>query len=320
MNTLTVNLHLMMVSFYRPTRERPVILIEAGAFPSDRYAVASQAAFHGFDPRETVVELHPAPGQATLGTDEILAAIDRLGNRIALVLLGQVQYLTGQAFEVEPIRAAAHAKGALFGLNLAHGAGNLVLRLHDWQVDFAVWCGYKYLNGGPGAPAGCFVHERHGRAFEGPRFAGWWGHDPASRFRMGPEFQAIPGAGGWQLSNPPILSLAALRASLELFDRATMPALRAKSERLTAYLEHLLDALPGGAVGIVTPRDPRRRGCQLSLRIAGGARALLGPLRDRGVVCDFREPDIIRVAPAPLYNSFHDVWRFVDALGRALGA
>jgi kynureninase len=309
MNTLTVNLHLMMVSFYRPTKERHKILIEKNAFPSDQYAVASQARFHGYDPNEAVLEC---------GHEEALEVIEREGKKIALVMLGNVNYLTGYAFDMAAIAKAAHAKGCAVGFNLAHGAGNLLMKLHDWDVDFAVWCSYKYMNSGPGGLAGCFVHERHARAFDLPRFAGWWGHDKKTRFQMGPEFKPIPGAEGWQLSNPPILQLASIRASLELFDEATMPALRKKSELLTGYLEFLLDKELGDRCVIGTPRDPAHRGAQLSLKVKGDGRKISKTLAGRGVHCDFREPDVIRVAPAPLYNSFTDVQRLVGVLGEAL--
>ncbi|MGZ3698673.1 MAG: kynureninase, partial [Bdellovibrionota bacterium] len=265
MNTLTVNVHLMMVSFYRPTRERYKILVEGGAFPSDQYAVASQARFHGRDPREAVLELKPRAGEATLRTEDILSTIEREGSSIALVLLGSVNYLTGQAFDVEAITRAAHAKGSVVGFDFAHGAGNLHLKLHEWGPDFAVWCGYKYLNSGPGSLSGCFVHERHAARPDLPRFSGWWGHDKSTRFQMGPEFKPIPGAEGWQLSNPPIFQMASLRASMELFDQAKIERLRAKSEKLTGYLEFLLDRLPEGFCKIITPRDPAQRGAQLSL-------------------------------------------------------
>ncbi|MCE9672210.1 kynureninase [Myxococcus stipitatus] len=320
MNTLTVNLHLMMVSFYRPTRERFKLLVEGGAFPSDQYAVASQARFHGYDPREAILELKPREGEQTLRDEDILATLDRHGHEVALVLLGSVNYLTGQAFDLAGITRAAHAKGCLVGFDLAHGAGNLRLRLHDDGPDFAVWCSYKYLNGGPGSLGGVFVHERHARAQGLPRFEGWWGHDKQTRFQMGPRFDGMEGAEGWQLSNPPILQLAALRASFELFDQAGMDALRAKSERLTGYLEFLLDRLPPGFVRITTPRAPKQRGAQLSLRFQGDAQAMLKRLSDAGIICDFRQPDIIRAAPAPLYNSFSDVHRFVRTLaGQARG-
>lgn len=319
MNTLTVNLHLMMVSFYRPTRERFKILVEGGAFPSDQYAVASQAKFHGFDPRSAIVELRPRSGESTLRSEDILATIAREGSTLALVMLGNVNYLTGQAFNIPRITLAAHAVGAKVGFDLAHGAGNLLLKLHEWGPDFAVWCGYKYLNGGPGTLSGCFVHERHARSAELPRFAGWWGHDKATRFKMGPDFRPIEGAEGWQLSNPPIFQLAAMRASLELFHRATMPKLRKKGDELTAFLERGLRELPPGFCTIITPSDPSERGNQLSLRIdAGpeGPKGLLKKLAQAGVICDFREPDIIRAAPAPLYNSFEDVFQFVQILRR----
>jgi kynureninase len=319
MNTLTVNLHLMMVSFYRPTRERFKILIEAGAFPSDQYAVASQARFHGLDPKSAIVELRPRAGEATLRSEDILETITREGKSLALVLLGNVNYLTGQAFDMALITRVAHRQGARVGFDLAHGAGNLRIALHDAGPDFAVWCSYKYLNAGPGGLSGCFVHERHAADPSLPRFSGWWGHDKTTRFRMGPEFKAIPGAEGWQLSNPPILQLAALRASLELFDEAGMQAIRDKGDRLTGFLEFLLDRIPGRPARIITPRDPCSRGSQLSLRVAGDPRGLLGNLAHAGVICDFREPDIIRAAPAPLYNRFEDVWTFAQILSNTLG-
>lgn len=316
MNTLSVNLHLMMVSFYRPTRERSKILMEAAAFPSDQYAVASQVRLHGYDPAEAIIELAPRSGEDTLRTEDILEAIERQGSQVALVMLGNVNYLTGQAFDMAAITRAGHAKGCRVGFDLAHGAGNLRLSLHEDGPDFAVWCSYKYLNGGPGTLGGVFVHERHAQDTSLPRLGGWWGHDKQTRFQMGPEFHPMPGAEGWQLSNPPILQLAALRASLELFDRATMPALRVKSERLTGYLEFLLDRLPEGFVKILTPRDPRQRGAQLSLRFRREPKRLLEMLTAAGIHCDFRSPDIIRAAPVPLYNRYLDVYRFAEVLQR----
>ncbi|MBN8229325.1 kynureninase [Corallococcus macrosporus] len=314
MNTLSVNLHLMMVSFYRPTRERFKILIEGGAFPSDQYAVASQARFHGYDPKEAILRLTPREGEDTLRPEDILETIERHGKEIALVMLGSVNYLTGQAFDLREITRVAHAQGCKVGFDLAHGAGNLKLSLHDDGPDFAVWCSYKYLNGGPGSLGGVFVHERHAHSPELPRFEGWWGHNKATRFEMGPTFDPLPGAEGWQLSNPPIFQLAALRSSLELFDKATMAALRAKSDQLTGYMEFLLDRLPAGFVTITTPRDLKQRGAQLSLRFKGEPKRLLHRLAAAGIICDFREPDIIRAAPAPLYNTYLDVFRFVKAL------
>lgn len=326
MNSLTANLHLLMVSFYRPTAERPAILIEAGAFPSDRHAVASQIRFHGFDPATDLIEVEPDLPGGTLSTAAIAGAIERHGPRLALVLWPGVQYRTGQAFDLAEIARLGHAAGAVVGFDLAHAVGNLPLRLHDADADFAVWCHYKYLNSGPGAVGGAFVHARHARA-DHPRFAGWWGHDKATRFRMGPEFVPTPGADGWQLSNPPILGLAPLRASLDLFARAGMDALRARSERLTGYLESLVRGHLDDALEIVTPADPAQRGCQLSLRVRAGrdaGRALFEHLAADGVLGDWREPDVIRISPAPLYNSHADVLRFARSAlawrdGRAPG-
>ena len=310
MNTLTVNLHLMLVSFYRPTAERSVILMEGGAFPSDQYAVTSQVRFHGLDPAAAVVELVPRSGENALHPDDILEAIERVGPRLALVLLGNVNYLTGQAFDVAAVTRAGHAVGAHVGFDLAHGAGNLQLSLHEDGPDFAVWCSYKYLNAGPGGLSGCFVHERHAKRRDLPRFEGWWGHDKSTRFAMPATFAPLEGAEGWQLSNPPILQLAALRASLELFDRATMAALRQKAVALTGYLDSLIRASTP-EVTIVTPAD---RGTQLSLRLGGDFREALAFFETRGVIADFREPDIVRVAPVPLYTRFADVHRFVQVL------
>lgn len=318
MNTLTVNLHLMMVSFYRPTPARNRILIEGSAFPSDQYAVASQAAWHGYDPAGSVIELRPRAGEETIRTCDIEDLLEREGETIALVLLGGVNYLTGQAFEMERITRAGHRQGCVVGFDLAHAMGNLELRLHDWGVDFAVWCSYKYLNGGPGCVGGCFVHERHGRRNDLPRFAGWWGHDKSTRFRMPAAFEAIPGAEGWQLSNPPILPLAALRASLQLFDEAGMDRLRDKSRTLTGYLEYLLRTRLPGALSVISPTDPEQRGCQLSIRTGPEGRRVHRLLSEQGIRCDWREPDVIRVAPVPLYNSFSDVLRFVEVMAEEL--
>ena len=313
MNSLTANLHLMLVSFYRPTRERPAILMEAGAFPSDRHALESQVRFHGFDPATDLVEVQADEADGTISLAAIERAIATHGRRLALVLWPGVQYRTGQAFDLEAITRMGHAAGAMVGIDLAHGVGNLALQLHAHGPDFAVWCHYKYMNAGPGAVGGCFVHARHART-DRPRFAGWWGHDQASRFRMEPAFSPTPGADGWQLSNPPILSLAPLRASLDLFQRAGgMGALRARSVRLTAYLEALIRERLSSVLGIVTPAEPERRGAQLSLRVAGGrarGRALFEHLARHGVLGDWREPDVIRISPAPLYNNHVDILRF----------
>lgn len=315
MNSLTVNLHLMMASFYRPTRERSAILIEKNPFPSDRYALESQIRFHGFDAANALIELDADEPNGTISAAAIERAIGEHGSRIALVLLPGVQYRNGQVFDLKAITKLAHAKGCVVGFDLAHSAGNVPVNLHDSGCDFAVWCSYKYLNSGPGAVAGCFVHERHART-DRPRFAGWWGHDQATRFAMGPDFVPTPGADGWQLSNPPILALAPLRVSLEIFHRAGMTRLRGKSVALTGYLESLIRMHLAGIIDIVTPREPERRGCQLSLRVAGGreaGRALFDYLGDRGIVGDWREPDTIRIAPTPLYNRHIDCLRFVQA-------
>lgn len=317
MNSLTANLHFLMVGFYRPTAERPAILMEAGAFPSDRYALESQVRFHGFDPATDLIEVQPG-ADGLFGMDAIAAAIEQHGHRLALVLWPGVQYRTGEAFDLAEITRLGHAAGAVVGFDLAHAVGNLPLQLHDSNADFAVWCHYKYLNSGPGAVAGAFVHARHATT-DRPRFAGWWGHDQATRFQMGPDFQPTPGADGWQLSNPPILGLAPLRASLDLFTEAGMPALRAKSERLTGYLESLIRSRLDDVLDIVTPSEPARRGAQLSLRVRGGrarGRALFEDLAANGVLGDWREPDVIRISPAPLYNSHADVLRFVRAVAR----
>ena len=312
MNSLTVNLHLMMVSFYRPTPARHKIVMEANAFPSDQYAVQSQINFHSYDPAKSLVEIAPRAGETAIRTEDIEQLLAEKGGEIALILLGGVNYYTGQAFECQRITEAAHAQDCLVGFDMAHAAGNMQVRLHDWGVDFAVWCSYKYLNGGPGCVAGCFVHERHAQNHELPRFAGWWGHDKISRFQMPSQFRPIAGAEGWQLSNPSILSMAALRASMEIFDEATMPRLRAKSESLSGYLEFLLAQHPRENFAILTPPQPSQRGAQLSLQIKKGGRALCDRLAQQGVICDWREPDILRVAPVPLYNSFLDVHTFAE--------
>lgn len=312
MNGLTANLHLMMVSFYRPTKTRYKILIEYTPFPSDIYAVQSQAKFHGFDPADAIIEMKPRDGEHTLRQEDIEEVIAREGQSIALILIGGVHYYTGQFFDIARITEAGHKQGCMVGFDLAHAAGNVLLKLHDWNVDFACWCSYKYLNSGPGAVAGAFVHERHAKSFDLPRFAGWWGNDKSVRFKMGPQFQPMAGAEGWQLSNPPIFALAPARVSLDIFREAGMENLRAKSTQLTCYLECLLHNLKLASLKIMTPANDAERGCQLSITVQGNGRKVFDALQKAGVVCDWREPDCIRVAPVPLYNSFSDVYRFVE--------
>ena len=316
MNTLGVNLHLMMVSFYRPTMERNAILIEAGAFPTDRYAVESQIRFHGFDPATALIEVEADEAHGTLSMAAIERTLAAHGSRIALVMLPGVQYRNGQAFDLAAITDLAHRHGCVVGFDLAHAIGNLPLQLHDSNADFAIWCSYKYLNAGPGAVGGMFVHERHATS-NLPRFAGWWGHDKRTRFLMPDEFQATAGADGWQLSNPPILALAPLRVSLEVFRRAGMAAISKKSRQLTGYLEWLVQTQLAGVLEVATPADPERRGAQLSIRVIAGrnqGRALFEYLLAHGFIIDWREPDVIRVAPVPLYNQFADCLAFVEAV------
>jgi len=312
MNTLGVNLHLMMVSFYRPTPDRHAILVEAGAFPTDRYAVESQIRYHGFSPSLSLIELEGDEPNGTISMGAIERVLAEHGSRIALVLLPGVQYRTGQAFDLKTITELAHKQGCQVGFDLAHAVGNLPLQLHDSGADFAIWCSYKYLNSGPGAVGGAFVHARHARATL-PRFAGWWGHDKTTRFQMGPEFVPTPGADGWQLSNPPILALAPMRVSLEIFHRAGMQRLREKSLQLTGYLEWLVQTQLPDVLEVVTPKEAERRGSQLSIRVLGGraqGRALFEYLIEHGVIGDWREPDVIRISPVPLYNRFADCLAF----------
>jgi kynureninase len=321
MNSLTVNLHLMMVSFFRPDATRNTVLIESSAFPSDRYAVVSQLEFHGLSPSQHLIEIQPRHGERTLRTEDMIERIERAGSRLALVLLPGVQYLTGQLLDMPALIAAAQRVGAKVGVDLAHAIGYTPMQLHDWNPDFAVWCSYKYLNAGPGAVGGCFVHERHARNFELRRFAGWWGHSKADRFLSDPKFDPIAGAQGWQISNPPILSTAPLLASLEIFQRAGIRALRAKSIALTGFMQKLIEERLPKLVEIITPEHPEQRGCQLSLRIARAAaeaRRCQELLTAAGVIGDWREPDVLRLAPIPLYNSFADVLAAVDILVRSL--
>jgi kynureninase len=319
MNGLTVNLHLMLATFFRPEGSRQKILIEDGAFPSDTYAAQTQLALHGIDPAHGLIRVAPRAGETLLRTDDLVELIERRGSEIAVVLLPGVQYYTGQFLDIEAITKAARRHGCVAGWDLAHAAGNVPLKLHDWDVDFAAWCSYKYLNAGPGAIAGCFVHERHAKNQALPRMGGWWGNDPATRFRMHEQRDFVPhaSASGWQLSNPPILAMAPLRASLAIFDEAGMDALRRKSVVLTGYLEWLLDQAPHKRFEVITPTRVGERGCQLSLRILDRPKETLHEIEALGVVGDFRPPDVVRVAPVPLYNTFHEVWRFVNLLQNA---
>jgi kynureninase len=322
MNSLTINLHLLMASFFRPAGERRLILIEHGAFPSDRYAVVSQLGWHGLDPRDSLVQVAPRPGEHLLRHEDVVAEIERLGPRLALVLLPGVQYLTGQSLDIAALAEAAHRVGAMAGFDLAHAIGNLPLSLHDWDVDFAAWCSYKYLNGGPGATAGAFVHERHFDT-KAPRLSGWWGNDIDSRFEMAEPFRPYRGAAGWQVSNHPLLGMVPLQASFAQFAEAGLPALRERSLLLTGWLERLLEARLGERVEILTPPDPGSRGAQLSVRLRGArghGRALFDHMLARGLTCDWREPDVIRLAPAPLYNSYEDCWRAVALIDSELDA
>ncbi|UYZ58526.1 kynureninase [Hymenobacter latericus] len=319
MNNLTTNLHLLLISFYRPSGRRYKVLMEGGAFPSDQYALESQVKLHGYAPDDAIVELLPRPGEHTLRTPDIEARIAELGDELALVLLGGVNYYTGQAFDMEAITRAGHAVGAVVGFDLAHAAGNLVLHLHNWDVDFACWCTYKYLNSGPGGTSGVFVHERFAHQPDLPRLAGWWGHDPADRFQMKKGFRPMAGAAGWQLSNGQIFPMAIHRAALAVVEEAGgMPALRRKSEQLTAYLEFVLReaGLPAHELEIITPANPAERGCQLSVLVHREGRALFDYLAAQGIVGDWREPNVIRLAPVPLYNSFEEVWRIGQAFAQ----
>ena len=317
MNSLTVNLHLMMATFYRPTKSRFKILMEDPAFPSDTYAIKTQIVHHGLDPKDALILARPRKGEFTIGTEGIVDLINKHADRLAVVVFGGVNFFTGQLFDIEKITAAAQNRGVVAGFDLAHAIGNAPLSLHDWNVDFAVWCSYKYLNAGPGAVAGAFVHERHATNTSLPRLAGWFGNDPNTRFRLHlePEFIPVPSADGWQISNPPILSMAPLRASLAIFDEARgIDPLRAKSIKLTGYLDFLLTEIGSKKFSIITPRDSSSHGCQLSIVAHEHPKGLHNELIAAEVKCDFREPNVIRVAPTPLYNTFHEVWRFAGIL------
>lgn len=314
MNTLTVNLHLLMLSFYRPANGRYKIIMEAGAFPSDQYAIETQVRMYGYNPDDAIVEISPREGAHIIEEEDILNAIAQAGDSLALVLFGGVNYYTGQLFDMQAITRAAHAVGAYCGFDLAHAAGNVPLALHDWEVDFACWCSYKYLNSGPGAVAGAYVHEKHGNNPDTFRLAGWWGNDESSRFQMKKGFIPAQGAASWQMSNAPVFNMVAHRASLDLFDKATMAALREKSLRLTAYMEYLLRQLTHLSFTIITPTDPARRGAQLSMLFHERGREIFQALTDNGVIADWREPNVIRIAPAPMYNNFEDCYRFFKIL------
>jgi kynureninase len=315
MNALTVNIHLLLVSFYQPNENRKKIIIERGTFPSDQYAIKSQIKFHGLDPEDTLIELSPREGETTLRTKDIIAAVSDINEELATVILGGVNYYTGQAFDMQSITKAGHKAGAFVGFDLAHGAGNLKLNLHNWNVDFAAWCSYKYLCAGPGSPGGIFIHKTH-HDWTGPRLTGWWGHNKNTRFEMGPDFDAIQTAEGWQISNAPVMGMAPLLASMEIFDEVGMAAIRLKSEKLTGFLEYLItENLPD--VNIITPANPAERGCQLSL-VAPGGNNTFNKLSKKGVVCDWRKPDVIRVAPHPLFNCYTEVYDFVELLKHSI--
>lgn len=317
MNQLTVNLHLLLVTFYRPSSKRKKILFEYKPFPSDQYAFESQAKFHGFDPADVLVEMQPRAGELNLRTSDILQKIDELGEELALVCFGGVNYFTGQFFEIEKITQHAHQNGAIAGFDLAHAAGNVPLKLHDWQVDFACWCTYKYLNSGPGSVGGVFIHQKHVTNTSLPRFSGWWGHNKSTRFLMNPDFDPMQTAEAWQLSNAPIFSMAVHKVALDIFSEVGMEALRKKSIELTSYLEFVLgevEKASGQSLKVITPKEKDQRGAQLSVVVQGKDRSLVSQLFDQGVIVDWREPNVIRIAPVPLYNSFEDVHSFGQIL------
>ena len=320
MNQLTVNLHLMMTSFYRPTKTRFKIIVEAGAFSSDQYACESQLKLRGIDPAVGLIELTPRADEFTLRTEDIVKSIEKHRDQLALVIIGAVQYYTGQFFNINAITEAGHKAGAMVGFDLAHAIGNVPLQLHRDEVDFAVWCSYKYLNSGPGGVAGAFIHERHSTSFELPRLAGWWGHNEQERFQMKKGFKPMVGADGWQLSNYPILAGSAQLASLEIFQKTGINALRKKSLLLTAYLYYLLREcdLTHNYFSIITPNNPNERGCQISMLIKKDGRKIFNALTKKGIIADWREPDVIRIAPVPLYNSFEDVFQFTQILSTLL--
>jgi kynureninase len=314
MNTLTVNLHFLLLSFYKPTGQRYKIMMEAGAFPSDQYAVETQVKFYGYDPADAIIEVSPREGEKTLRTEDILMAIDDHRDSLAVVLFGGINYYTGQLFDIKAITEATHHAGAIAGFDLAHVAGNVPIQLHKWNVDFAAWCSYKYLNAGPGAVGGIYIHEKYAKDTGYRRLGGWWGNDEKTRFKMEKGFIPQAGAGGWHLSTAQVFNMVALKASLTLFEEAGMASLRKKSLQLTAYLEFLLQQLDNISFEIITPADPKQRGAQLCLYFKERGKAIHQSLIDNGVIVDYREPGVVRVAPAPLYNSFEDVYRFYEIL------
>ncbi len=324
MNQLTVNLHLLMVSFYRPSKGRFRIICEGGAFPSDQYALESQAKFHGFDPADAVVEVFPRQGEDILRTEDIVSTIEKYSDSVALVLFGGINYYTGQLFNMKAITESAHRAGAIAGFDLAHAVGNVALQLHDWDVDFACWCSYKYLNSGPGGVSGVFIHEKHACNKTLPRFAGWWGHNKAERFKMEKGFDAIPTAEGWQLSNAPVLSMAAHKASLDIFAEAGMDRLVAKSKLLSGFLHFVLKDINASAenklVEVITPSNEEERGCQVSMLMREKGRQVFETLSRQGVIADWREPNVIRVAPVPLYNTFEEVWKFGEIVKHTINS
>jgi kynureninase len=323
MNSLTVNLHLLLVSFYRPAKERFKIICEAKAFPSDQYAMESQVKFHGYKPDDAIIEVKPREGEYSIRTEDILASINEHGNETALVLFGGINYYTGQLFNMHVITKAAHEAGALAGFDLAHAAGNVELHLHDWNVDFACWCSYKYLNSGPGAVAGVFIHEKHATNSDMPRFAGWWGYTKETRFNMEKGFEAIPTAEGWQLSNAPILAMAAHKAALDVFEEAGMENLHSKRKLLSNYLKFIIEEINSRqtekVIEVITPKNENERGCQMSMLMLKRGKEVFNELIKNGVVVDWREPDVIRIAPVPLYNTFQDLWRFGNIVSRLIG-
>jgi len=318
MNGLTTNLHLMMVSFYKPTKKKHKIIIESDAFPSDKYAVESQLKFHGYNPKDSLILWKPRNGEELCRFEDLERIMSQHGDEVALLMIGSTNYYTGQAFPLKKITDLGHSHGAMVGFDLAHGAGNIQPNLHETGADFAVWCTYKYLNSGPGSLGGCFVHERHADDKNINRFASWWGHNKATRFNMRHEFDALSGAEGWQLSNPPILSMAAIRASLDIFSEAGFENIRKKSLKLTGFLEFLVHSLSDDRISIITSKNPDERGCQLSIQVKNTDKSLHTKLTEAGVISDWREPDVIRVAPVPLYNSFKDVYLFAERLKKVL--